>query len=127
MTDTQIVLSRGIYDLLKTQIRKRKLTKYNEEKLDQELKYALQVNSKEIPENIVAVDTRVVVTELETGEKFTYNFVAPEKAKAKNNTISIMSPIGVALLGYGEGAEVEWEMSDGIKKYRIEEVSNLKK
>ena len=120
-----IILSTGIYDLLKEQLRKRKLSKYNEEKLTLELRSAIQVLKKELPQDVVTVDRAVKVKELATGEEFTYHLVAPAKAKRKNNTLSILSPIGVAMLGYVQGAQVRWEMPDGFKDFRIEEVSKL--
>ena len=118
-----IVLSRGIFDLLKSHLRKRKLSKYNEDKLELELRHAKQVLHRELPEDVVTIDTCVRVRELVSGNEFTYHLVAPDKAKKKNNTLSILSPIGVAMLGYPQGAELQWEMPEGIKVFRIEEVS----
>lgn len=125
INNTPIILSRGIFDLLRAHIRSRKLSKYNEAKLVLELKSANQVLRSELPADIVDVDTRVRVKELATGNEFTYDLVAPAKARRKHNTISILSPIGVAMLGYPQGADLQWEMPDGVKVYRIEEVSAL--
>jgi len=125
LDNTPIILSRGIFDLLKSHIRTRKLSKYNEAKLELELKYASQVLRSELPANVVDVDTRVRVKEIATGNEFTYDLVAPNKARNKHNTISILSPIAVAMLGYAQGAQLQWEMPDGIKAYRIEAVSRL--
>jgi regulator of nucleoside diphosphate kinase len=122
---TAIILSTGIYDLLKNELRTRRLSKYNEEKLTRELRSAVQVLKRELPRDVVTVDRTVRVKELATGQEFVYNLVAPAKARRKNNTLSILSPIGVAILGYVEGAEVRWEMPDGIKDFRIEKVSAL--
>ena len=123
--NTPIILSRGIFDLLRAHIRSRKLTKYNEAKLDLELKSATQVLRSALPENIVDIDTRVRVKEVSSGNEYSYDLVAPAKARNKHQTISILSPIAVAILGYPQGAEVQWEMPDGLKVYRIEEVTKL--
>ncbi|WP_432714170.1 GreA/GreB family elongation factor [Pedobacter sp.] len=125
LDQTAIILSRGIFDLLKSHIRTRKLSKYNEAKLELELKSATQVLRSALPQNIVDVNTRVRVKELTTGNEFTYDLVAPGKARRKHQTISILSPIGVAMLGYPEGAELQWEMTGGIKAYRITSVLKL--
>ncbi len=122
---TSIVLSTGIFDLLKDHIRRRKLSKYNQAKLEQELRNARQILHKDIPANVVTVNTRVRVKELETGAEFTHTIVPPAKARNKHNTISILSPIGVAMVGYSQGSELKWEMPEGIKAYRIEEVTRL--
>lgn len=125
INDTPIVLSTGIYDLLKDHLRRRKLSKYNEAKLELELKHAKQVLRNDLPADVVTVDTNVKVKELESGEEFSYKLVAPAKARRKNNTLSILSPIGVAILGYTQGAVVQWEMPEGVKQYQIQEVIKL--
>jgi regulator of nucleoside diphosphate kinase len=125
INDTPIVLSTGIYDLLKDHLRRRKLSKYNEAKLELELKHAKQVLRNDLPADVVTVDTNVKVKELESGREFSYKLVAPARARRKNNTLSILSPIGVAILGYTQGAVVQWEMPEGIKQYQIEEVIKL--
>lgn len=122
INETPIILSTGIYDLLKDHLRRRKLSKYNEAKLELELKHAKQVLRNDLPNDVVTVDTNVKVKEIESGREFTYKLVAPARARKKNNTLSILSPIGVAIIGYRQGAIVQWEMPEGIKKYRIEEV-----
>ncbi|WP_379086029.1 GreA/GreB family elongation factor [Pedobacter sp. UC225_65] len=122
---TPIILSRGIFDLLKDHIKRKKLSRYNELKLELELRSARQVLRRELPETIVSIDRKVKVRELDSGKEYTYNLVAENKAKRKNNTLSILSPIGVAMLGYEQGAELNWEMPEGIKSYLIVEVSAL--
>lgn len=122
----RIVLSTGIYDLLKEQIRRRKLSKFNEAKLGQELRNAVQVLRKDLPADVVTVDTQVRVKDLENGEETTYKLVAPARARRKHKTLSILSPIAVAMLGYSRGAEVQWEMEDGLRRYQIVEVAPLK-
>lgn len=125
MTNNSIVISTGLFDLLKDHIRRRKLSKYNQEKLELELRNATQILNKDIPENVVTVNTKVRVQELETGDEETYTLVAPSKARNKHNTLSILSPIGVAIIGYAEGAEVCWEMEAGVKNYRIAQVTRF--
>jgi len=122
---TSIVLSTGIFDLLKDHIRRRKLSKFNQEKLELELRNARQILNKDIPADVVTVNTRVRVKELESGEEATYVIVPPAKARNKHNNISILSAIGVAMVGYSQGAELSWEMPEGVKKFRIEEVTRL--
>ncbi|ETZ21659.1 GreA/GreB family elongation factor [Pedobacter sp. V48] len=125
INETPIMLSTGIYDLLKDHLRRRKLSRYNEAKLELELKHAKQVLRNELPADVVTVNTNVKVREMESGKEFTYKLVAPAKARRKHNTLSILSPIGVAILGYTQGAIVQWEMPDGIKKYQIKEVTKI--
>jgi regulator of nucleoside diphosphate kinase len=122
---TPIILSRGIFDLLKDYIRRRKLSRFNELKLELELKSARQVLRREIPPTIVDINKQVTVKALDSGEEYTYNLVAHERARAKNNTLSVLSPIGIAMLGYEQGSELTWEMPEGIRSFRILKVSDL--
>lgn len=120
-----IILTTGLYDLLKDHLRTHKLSKYNEEKLTLELRAAQQVLKRDLPPDVVTVNKKVRVRLLNTGEELVYNFVGTTKAKRKHNTTSILSPIGIAIIGHSEGAEVEWEMPEGVVTIRIEEVSDL--
>jgi len=119
-----IILTTGMFDLLKDQIRRKKLSNLNEANLIEQLKNATQVLRKDLPDNVVDINRKVRLADVETGENYTYNFVAPEKAKPKHNTTSILSPIGLALIGYPVGSELSWEMDNDIRKYRIEEVTS---
>ncbi|HEY0769520.1 MAG TPA: GreA/GreB family elongation factor [Sphingobacteriaceae bacterium] len=127
METNQIILSRGIYQLVKTHIKQNnRLSESNKNQLETELKSAKVVNGKSFPDEIVGVNRSVTVRDMETDQEFKFDLVDPAKAKMKNNKLSVLSPIGLALVGYGVGSEVQWEMADGTKKYRIEEVSILK-
>ena len=120
-----IILTTGMFDLLKDQIRRKKLSPFNEAKLVEQLRNAKQVFRRHLPDHIVDVNTRVVLTDVETNDKLEIAFVAPDKARKKNNTASILTPIGLALIGYPQGAEVPWEMPNGIRQFRIDEVTAL--
>jgi regulator of nucleoside diphosphate kinase len=124
-TTSSIILTTGMFDLLKDQIRRKKLSNINEANLIEQLKNAKQVLRKDLPDNVVDINRKVRLADVETGETYIYSFVAPEKAKPKHQTTSILSPIGLALIGYAEGTELSWEMDNGIRQYRIEEVSSL--
>ena len=66
-----------------------------------------------------------MVKDLETGEEIEQKFVAPEKARRKNGTTSILSAIGVATLGYTTNAVIKWELPEGVKSYQILKVDRL--
>lgn len=126
VTDASITISRGMFDLLKDQIRRRKLSPYNAAKLDLELKTAIQVLRRDIPTNVVAINSVVTVKEQESGAETQYTLVAPQMARNKNKTTSITSDIGVALVGYKEGDMVKWEVSEGVlKTFTIVSVTRL--
>ena len=105
-----IVLTTGIYDLIKEHIRRKKATAAEEEVLKEQLKNATQVSRKDLPSDVVSVDTVVTVKDLATNEEEVYKFVAPAKAKARNQTLSIVDQMGLALVGYTVGAKIEWPL-----------------
>lgn len=126
METTKISLSKGVFGLIKNHLKSNnKLSEYNRSKLEYELKYANVIPAKSIPENVVSINTSVQVRDTETSELLSFGLVAPAEAKIKNNKVSILSAIGLALLGYGVGDEVSWEMPEGMKTYKIEKVSGI--
>ena len=80
---------------------------------------------KDLPANVVTIGTLVSVKDLDTGQTQDYKFVGPETARKKNGTVSILSPMGIAMIGYPEGAVIEWEFNEGIKKNQIVKVTTI--
>lgn len=121
MQASQISLSKGIYNLVKDYLKQNnKLSDFNKQRLELELETAKILSGQEIPESIVSINSNVKVRDIDTNQDFEFNLVAPEDVKIKNNKLSVLSPIGLALIGYNVGQEVQWEMPDGFKRYRIE-------
>lgn len=125
MTEKNIILTTGIYDLIKDHVRRKKVTSQEEEVLKMELKNAKQVVRRELPDNVVSVDTRVTVKDLDASQEEVYTFVAPERAKRKNSTESILSSMGLALVGYEDGDKVSWPVDGGTKNMEILKVEKV--
>lgn len=117
--NNQIILTTGIYDLIKDHIRRKKVTPQEEEILRQQLKNAKQVTRKNLPGDIVTIDAQVTVKNHSNEQIETFHFVAPDKAKKKNRTESILSPVGLALVGCKEGDLVTWTFEDGVKQLEV--------
>ena len=124
-TTQEILLTTGIYDLIKDHIRRKKATVEEEETLKLQLKKAKQVTRKNLPLDVVTVDAKVTIKNLQTDQEEIYTFVAPDKAKRRNNTESILSKIGLALVGCRVGDEVSWDFEEGEKKMQIINVERL--
>lgn len=123
-----IVLTTGIYDLIKDHIRRKKVSAVEEEVLKEQLKNASQVTRKNLPEDVVSIDSVVTIKDLVTNEEETYKFVAPDKAKQKNQTLSILNEMGLALVGYTVGAKIEWPLKgdqEQLKRMEILKVERL--
>lgn len=125
--EQQIILTTGVYDLIKDQIRRKKVSKDEEEVLLKQLKKAKQVTRKNLPLDVVTVDAKVVIKNTLTEEEEVYTFVAPDRAKRRNNTVSILSPIGLALVGCKVGDVVTWTINEELKQMEIIQVERLDK
>ena len=90
-----------------------------------EMQSAKIVASKQIPGDVVTINTKITVRDIETDQEYIFDLVAPTEARAKRNKLSVLSPMGLALLGYNVGEQVKWEMPDGVKTFVIEQVSAL--
>lgn len=83
------------------------------EKLEGELARATIVQSDEIPANIVSMNSIVRFRNVENGHESEVHLVYPENANADQNKISIVAPIGTALLGLSEGDSINWPTPSG--------------
>ncbi len=92
------------------------------EALAEELSRAEVVEPAKIPEDVVVMNSRVRVTDLETGTQAVYTLTFPRDADLANARISVLAPIGTALLGHRAGAVVKALVPRGTKRLRIDEV-----
>ena len=125
MMTQEITLTTGVYDLIKDHLRRKKATAKEEEILLLQLKHAKQLTRKNLPLDVVTIDAKVTVKNLESNEEEVYTFVPPLRAKRRNNTESILSPIGLALVGCKVGDEVNWDLDEGSKRMQILNVERL--
>ncbi|MEM5786639.1 MAG: nucleoside diphosphate kinase regulator [Syntrophobacteraceae bacterium] len=92
------------------------------ERLDEELRKAEIVDPKNVPPDVITMNSKVRVQNLESRESSIYHLVFPGEADPKQNRVSILAPVGVALIGYRIGDIIEWEVPAGIRKMKIEEI-----
>ena len=92
------------------------------ESLQQELERAIVVTAGKMPRDVVTMNSRVRVKDLNSGREATYQIVFPSAADVTENRISVLAPIGTALLGYRAGTTVEWRVPSGMRRFRILEV-----
>ncbi len=90
--------------------------------LSDELARAEVVPSKNIPPNVVTMNSKVVLRDVSTNEKMTYVLVFPKYANIEEGRISVLAPIGTSILGYAKGDIIEWAVPSGKRRITIEEV-----
>lgn len=92
--------------------------------LASEVQRAIVVRDSAFPVNTIRINSRVKVTDLDSGEVYLFNIVLPEQADIKQKKISVLAPMGAALIGFREGDEVSWKMPRGVKRIKVLEVAN---
>ena len=90
--------------------------------LARELRAAEIVASRDVPPNVVTMNSKVVLRDLNTSETMTYVLVFPRDANVEAGAISVLAPVGTAILGYAKGDTIEWPVPSGTRRIMIEEV-----
>jgi regulator of nucleoside diphosphate kinase len=120
-----VILTTGIYDMIKDHVRRKKVTKQEEELLLLELKEAQQVLRRDLPENVVTVNRRVKIKDHTDNKEKEYLFVSTTKQNNKKGKFSILSDVAVATVGRQVGDVINWPFRDGERKLEILKVENL--
>ena len=91
--------------------------------LEEELARAIIVDPKEIPTTIVTMNSTVKFTVEASREEFLMTLVYPKDLDLKGDKISILAPVGSALLGLAQGDQIEWpKPGGGLIKITINEI-----
>lgn len=90
--------------------------------LDAELHRALVVPQELMPADVVTMDRDVVYEDLDTHTRRRVRLVYPQHSDPKRGWVSVLAPIGSALLGLRVGQSIEWDVPTGRKRVRIVEV-----
>lgn len=92
------------------------------DQLEQELGQAELVNPKEIPEDVITMRSKVRLKDLNSGKTVTYSLVFPPEANSNEGNISVLAPIGTALLGNRSGDVVESRVPSGLRRLKVREI-----
>ena len=83
-------------------------------KLEAELDRAEIVERQDMPRDVITMRSKVRLKDLVSGESNTYSLVFPTEADSAEGKISILAPIGTAILGYRQGDTIEWPVPSGL-------------
>jgi regulator of nucleoside diphosphate kinase len=87
-----------------------------------ELNRAIVVPAEEIPADVITMNSRARLLDLDKGSAVEYTLVYPAEADFAKGKISIVAPIGAAMIGYREGDEIEWDVPGGRRRFKVEAV-----
>ena len=127
-TKHRLILSKEDYQVIMGYVKKGWPTvafnRQDAEELETELRNARVVGKDEVPEDVVRLNSKVTIREEKENKTMELTGVTPEKANIKQRLISIMSPIGTALIGFRKGQQVKWKVPAGKKTFTIVDVQN---
>ena len=92
--------------------------------LEDELRRAQVVEPGELPDDVVSMESTIWFRDEADGDEECYTLVYPQQADVSQNKISVIAPIGTALLGYRIGDVVEWAVPAGISRLTITRVEH---
>jgi regulator of nucleoside diphosphate kinase len=87
-----------------------------------ELDRAVVVEPVEIPPDVITMNSTVSLVDVDTTEEEEFTLVFPRDADAESGRISVMAPLGTAMLGYRVGDVFEWDVPMGRKHWRVARV-----
>jgi regulator of nucleoside diphosphate kinase len=89
--------------------------------LEQELDRAEVVAAESIPRDVITMNSEVRLQDLDSGATQRYRLVFPHQLRAQDS-VSVLAPIGTAMLGYRVGDVIEWPVPKGIRRLKVLEV-----
>jgi regulator of nucleoside diphosphate kinase len=90
--------------------------------LKAELDAATIVRPDEAPRDVVTMNSTIMLRDLDTQEADVYTLVYPEQADIANGRLSVLAPIGTAVLGQRVGDVLRWSVPAGRRRLKIEKV-----
>jgi len=127
MTSRQIYITRN--DLARLEELLRTARSFSEERdsdylgqLEALLEGSYTVSAREVPADVVTMNSRVRLTSADGGSSTVYTVVFPADADAARQRVSVLAPLGAALLGCRVGQDAVWETPEGTRRLRVAEM-----
>jgi regulator of nucleoside diphosphate kinase len=92
------------------------------DQLDAELDRAHIVPADEIPADVVTMNSQIALRDLDTGDEMVLTLVFPHQANVDQQRVSVLAPLGTAVLGYRAGDVIEWEVPGRTRRLQVERV-----
>lgn len=91
------------------------------EMLEQELDRAEVVEPEQLPRDVITMNSDFRLKDLDSGRIQRYKLVFPNQFRW-DNSVSVLAPIGMAVLGYRVGDVIEWPVPKGVRRLEVLEV-----
>ena len=90
--------------------------------LQGELDRGTVVDQAEVPRRVVTMRSRVKIRDLDTGEVERFTLCYPDEANVTSGWLSVLAPLGTALLGTRAGQTITIQVPRGQRRLRIERI-----
>jgi regulator of nucleoside diphosphate kinase len=91
--------------------------------LEGELARAKAVAPDQLPRDVISMNSTVWFRDVDTGELERFVLVYPHEADITQDRISVLAPVGTALLGYQVHDVIEWPVPQGKRRFQIVNVA----
>lgn len=108
--------------LLDSTLRRRRWEELHLRALAEELESAEVLEPEQVPEDVVTMRSRVRVLDMVSGGELTYTVCYPSEANLEAGRLSVLAPVGTALLGYRVGDVIEWPVPGGVRVLKVVEL-----
>lgn len=90
--------------------------------LEAELSKGKVVAPAEVPPDVITMNSTAHLLDLDSDEEMIYTLVFPADADIAQSKISVLAPIGTAILGYRVGDVFDWPVPDGVRRLQVKQV-----
>lgn len=90
--------------------------------LEDELQKAVVVDATLVPADVVTMHSKVELFDLDSGSADVCTLVFPEESDVEQAKVSVLAPIGTAILGYRVGDTFEWQVPAGTRRLQIAKI-----
>lgn len=92
------------------------------DELSEELLRAEVVAPEEIPPQVITMNSRVRLQDLDSKAELEYTLVFPPEANLDQGKISVLAPVGMAMIGYQVGDTISWKVPAGVKRLKVKKI-----
>jgi len=94
------------------------------EQLIKEVSRAKVIKKVQAPDGLVRLGSMVEIIDEQSAEKTVFKLVLPQEASPDDDKVSILAPIGTAVIGYRQNDVIEWKVPLGIRRIKLNKVEN---
>lgn len=129
LTKPPLIIDAGHYErLIALALRWMKQSPVLAQQLLDEVERARVLPSQDMPADVVTIGAEVTFRDAATGADETVRVVLPQDASIDDGRVSVLAPIGAALIGLSVGQRIDWRLADGrVRRIEVREVHQATK